>query len=227
MGMKCKECSCSNYHRMPVEADRLELEQRNLVSCLMVTQASRLDMARKAIACFEAQTYPWKELIIVSDDDVSALERPFVRAPQGLTLGDLRNFAIARAQSPYVAQWDDDDLYHPDRLAHQIATLIAAGPSYDGCTLSRWTLYWPAKDPTQDKTGITMRREKGWEGSIVARRFRIPCYPGIPRGEDFPVNESMKIVTLDEPHLYTYIFHGSNTWNEAHFVGIYRHAIAK
>jgi glycosyltransferase involved in cell wall biosynthesis len=190
----------------------------------MVTQASRLDMARKAIACFEAQTYPWKELIIVSDDDVSALDRPFVRAPQGLTLGDLRNLAIARAQSPYVAQWDDDDLYHPDRLARQIATLVAAGPSYDGCTLSRWTLYWPAKDPSQDKTGITMKREKGWEGSIVARRFRIPCYPGIPRGEDFPVNESMKIVTLDEPHLYTYVFHGSNTWNEEHFVGIFQHA---
>jgi len=214
-GTKCtiNDCGCKSYGRI---ASTEEIASQ-MVSCMMVTKASRMHMVRRAIQCFKDQTYPWKELVIISDDDLSELNHSYIWVPQGLRLGDLRNIAIARSSGAYVAQWDDDDWYHPERLACQIK-LLKDHPDADGVTLARWLLAWPAKD----HYAVSMKRDTGWEGSILARRWQIPVYPGIPRGEDASIIKNMKLVVMDDPHLYIYVVHGANTWDQPHFESMFQ-----
>src|SRR5262249_11837155 len=97
-----------------------------LVSCLMITRASRALRAKCALACFDRQSYADRELLVVSDE---ALDWPLprralhVHVPNVHLLGDLRNASVARANGEFVAQGDDDDWHHPERLERQIAVL--------------------------------------------------------------------------------------------------------
>ncbi|MEU6555906.1 glycosyltransferase [Streptomyces sp. NPDC046915] len=193
------------------------------VSCLMVTK-DRSSTARRAIRCFRAQTYPNLELVVVEDGTDDALERhireqgdPRIRhhrlPPEGRPLGDLRNEAADRATGPYVCQWDDDDLYDPERVETQMAAILALG--VDACFLARERLWWPARR----KLAVSCVRV--WEGSMVCAKDRLPRYPALRRGEDTPVAEgvvrSCRVVSVDAPELYTYVCHGSNTFDESHF----------
>ncbi len=111
-----------------------------LVSCLMTTY-DRLSLAKHAILSFAAQTYPEKELIVVSDGParfrgslaryVAALGIARVRfvdagSRTALTLGRLRNLSVDAAAGEIVCQWDDDDYSHPERLQLQADELIRA-----------------------------------------------------------------------------------------------------
>ncbi|MER5968502.1 glycosyltransferase [Streptomyces sp. NPDC002055] len=193
------------------------------VSCLMVTK-DRPALARRAIACFLAQTYPNLELVVVDDgaDDtleghVRALDDPRIRlhrlAPDGRTLGELRNVAVDQAGGSYVCQWDDDDLYDPERLEVQMAALLSLGA--DACFLARERLWWPARRRIATSCG------RLWEGSMVCAKERLARYPAQRRGEDTPVTEQVartgRIVSVDAPELYTYVFHENNTFDAAHF----------
>jgi glycosyltransferase involved in cell wall biosynthesis len=193
------------------------------VSCLMVTK-DRSSTARRAITCFRAQTYPNLELVVVEDGTDDALERhilelgdPRIRhhrlPPEKRPLGELRNEAVDRASGPYVCQWDDDDLYDPERIETQMAAILALG--VDACFLARERLWWPARR----KLAISCARL--WEGSMVCAKDRLPRYPALRRGEDTPVAEGVvrtcRVVSVDAPELYTYVCHGSNTFDESHF----------
>lgn len=197
-------------------------DKTDLVSAIIVTRASRLEFLAKALKCFGDQTHPYREAIIVTDDP---LELPtdihtqlkanvkLVLAEKGTSLGVLRNLGIAHSSGAFTIQWDDDDWYHPTRIALQLATL-KDHPQADACTLERWTLAW-----------ITKRRyatssKRPWEGSILARRWRLPAYPALPIHEDHLVHK-LKIVSLDRPDLYTYTFHGQNAYDEEHFASLF------
>jgi GT2 family glycosyltransferase len=189
----------------------------------MVTKG-RLAMASRAIACFRAQTYRALELVVVDDGTDDTLERyirelgdPRIRhhrlPPEGRTLGELRNEAVDRATGPYVCQWDDDDLYDPERVESQMAAVLALGA--EACFLARERLWWPARH----KLAISCARV--WEGSMICAKDRMPRYPAQRRGEDTPVAEEVvrtcRVVSIDAPELYTYICHGGNTFDESHF----------
>ncbi|MET7617866.1 glycosyltransferase [Streptomyces sp. NPDC005408] len=193
------------------------------VSCLMVTK-DRSATARRAIRCFRTQTYPNLELVVVEDGTDDALEQhirelgdPRIRhhrlPPEGRTLGELRNEAVDRSTGPYVCQWDDDDLYDPERVETQMAAILALGA--DACFLARERLWWPARR----KLAVSCARV--WEGSMVCAKDRLPRYPAQRRGEDTPVAEAVvrtcRVVSVDAPELYTYVCHGNNTFNESHF----------
>ena len=49
----------------------------------------------------------------------------------------------------------------------------------------------------------------------------MPAYPHLRRGEDTPVVEQIvregRVVLLDLPELYIYVFHGSNTFESSHW----------
>jgi len=119
------------------------------ISCLMVT-SRRPKLVLRAIACYLAQTYPCKELVIVEhgdpDDDglkqrLAALGRAdivHVRVPLNATvkLGDLRNISLAASSGEYVVQWDDDDWHSAQRLQLQYDALQGA----DVCFLQRLIL---------------------------------------------------------------------------------------
>ncbi|MGW1801478.1 glycosyltransferase [Streptomyces sp. NPDC001984] len=193
------------------------------VSCLMVTK-DRSSTARRAIRCFRTQTYPNLELVVVEDGTDDTLEQHIRelgdsrirhhRLPaEGRPLGELRNEAVDRATGPYVCQWDDDDLYDPERVETQMAAILALGA--EACFLARERLWWPARH----KLAISCARV--WEGSMVCAKERLPRYPAQRRGEDTPVAEEVvrtcRVVSVDAPELYTYVCHGRNTFNESHF----------
>jgi glycosyltransferase involved in cell wall biosynthesis len=200
-----------------------------LISCLMVTRG-HLFPTRFAIECYRRQTYAARELIVVCDRPAAELRAHidslgdssinFVRAPTG-TLGELRNASVAAASGTLVAQWDDDDLYHPQRLELQ-AMGLAAAPAAAAHFLSRWFLWWPERG----LLGVSGRRI--WEGSMLARRDLLPPYRSQNLSEDSvlvrELSEAHPLVEADAPEVYCYVIHGGNSWDEAHFEETFRRA---
>lgn len=204
------------------------LNEQPQVSCLMVTK-NRPALARCAITCFQKQTYTRRELIIVDDSPgeglatyVRELKDPRIRhiwlQDQQQTLGELRNLAVSLAEGEFIAQWDDDDLSHPQRLAIQMAALSSLDT--DACFLARETLWWPGRGELKIST------QKMWEGSSVCRKSKLAAYPSLRKGEDVPVIAKMfsenRIALLDLPLLYFYVFHSNNTWDIEHFQAQWR-----
>ena len=196
------------------------------VSAMMVTR-DRAASAVRAIYCFLAQTWTPADLVVVNDgpdsplDDfvrqLSANDRGrihHIRLPDNkLPLGALRNIAVESASGALVCQWDDDDLYHPERLYWQVTGLLRAGA--DACALWRHQILW------RQSRRLCFSIRRFWEGSLLCRRDRLPRYPELRRGEDSPVTDflakTQRFVLLDAPELYTYIVHGANTYNADHF----------
>lgn len=81
----------------------------------MPTIEGREEMRLEAIDCYEAQTWPNRELVIVEDPG---------------TVGLKRNIACNRSEGEYICHWDDDDWSHPDRIFDQIYRLLE-NPGYD------------------------------------------------------------------------------------------------
>lgn len=197
-----------------------------LVSCLMVSRG-RLFPARWAIECFQRQTYANRELLVVLDDPdcpliayLDGLGDPRIRwllSAGQRPLGALRNLAVEQARGEYVCQWDDDDLYSPDRIAVQMAVLKSTG--FVACVLRRWTLWWP------EAAKLALSGVRCWEGSILALKQALPPYPALRRGEDTLMLEKLiahhGLLSLDAPELYLYIHHGNNTFGLAHYKEIY------
>jgi hypothetical protein len=212
-----------------IDAGRIELGREwdstdaPLVSCVMVTN-DRPRLAERAIECFIAQSYPNRELVVQDGSDSDQLQQGVEairirkirlhREPQaGRSMGELRNLAVEKSAGQYVCIWDDDDLYDPDRLSVQMNAITSLGA--DACFLARLQLWWPARRIL----ALSFRRT--WEGSMICAKDKMPRYPALHRGEDPPVAyrlwRSRRVVMLDEPRLYTYVFHGSNTTGATQF----------
>lgn len=172
------------------------------------------------------QSFQGAEIVIVygiDDIDTSrflaTLDNPRIRAvaaphDQGLTLGELRNRGVQAARGEFVAIWDDDDYHAPNRLERQFAKIIETGK--DSCFLLRWTVY----DCLENRSYITHPRN--CEGTMLCRKSAIPIYPSVNKAEDtalmLMLEKNNAIISLDEPSLYVYLAHASNTWERSHFV---------
>lgn len=115
------------------------------VTAIMLT-CDRPEMTARAVASFEAQTYPRKRLVIY-DASQNALTRygeHFQRYDLGVkrTIGALRNLANKYADSDLIAHWDSDDWSHRQRLAEQVALLQASGKQLVGY---RELLFWDTR----------------------------------------------------------------------------------
>jgi len=203
---------------------------RPLISCLMVTQPGRETLIRRAIACFERQTYERRELVVVHDapnatgDGRDSLARflrteaesaRIVSAEPGRSLGELRNRAIEQAGGDLVCQWDDDDQYHPDRLARQWEAMQEA--KADACFLASQLHYFAGSRELFVRDVGT----RGIEGTVMHRRDLPVRYPAMAKEEDTVfMRELVKrfntTVLHGEPWLYLRVFHGNNTWDEQH-----------
>ncbi len=193
------------------------------ISCLMVTQ-NRLAWAQRSIQCFQQQTYANRELVIIDDGPDDALEQwidhlddsriIYIHLPdENRSLGELRNQAVEKSTGDYVAQWDDDDLSDPLRLELQMAVINAL--QTDACFLERHQILWLATR----RMAISTRRI--WEGSFLCAKAILPPYPAQRQGEDTPVVNQIvqrgRVALLDLPQLYTYVFHGENTFAAEHW----------
>ena len=210
-----------------------------LISCLTVT-ADRLTLLKEAIACFAAQTYPKRELVIAvpgSDryyqaiidhlEHAGARDIRVVYIGPGVSLGAARNLTVDTARGAYVCQWDDDDLYHPERLRIQYEALANAGA--DACFLTDLlqfysddlSLYW------LDWSGFgSAGSEKTMlPGSMLVRKDPRLRYPEAGynslAGEDneyrAQVFSRYQCVGLSGyGYLYLYRYHGRNIYGRDH-----------
>jgi glycosyltransferase involved in cell wall biosynthesis len=115
-----------------------------LVSCLMPTMNRRAFIPR-ALAMFEAQDYPNRELIVLEDGDEDSSELCYASADRfrafgithgfprvryfrfGGTLGAKLNQGARAAFGEILIRWDDDDWNAPNRISTQVAHMKLTG----------------------------------------------------------------------------------------------------
>lgn len=214
-------------------------DTRPTISCLTVT-LNRLVLLKEAIRCYCEQTYPNRELIIVTDgtpryrqaisDYLCSLGRSDIRLvylPEaGQPLGALRNVSLDAAGGNIVCQWDDDDLNHPQRLERQFEHMNAA--RMDACCFTdqlqfffqERSLYW-----SDWRTGDVQGIEHLIPGTLMAHRdsrFRYPeTTSRATAGEDTVLLEQIAATGTvtpfeDSGFLNIYSYHGRNVFSEDH-----------
>lgn len=194
-----------------------------LVSCFMPTRG-RANHVGRALQCFASQTYPALELVVIHqglDDEARALleaetRARLIEAPAGVSLGALKNAALAECRGEFVCNWDDDDIHAPTRIDEQLRFLHLQ--KADACILRRVQL----RDETNGLSYTSAARL--WEGTLIARRELSALLEGFPDqtcGEDTALVERLSarhhVALLDGPALYAYCYHGGNATSRAHF----------
>ena len=213
---------------------------RPLISCLTVT-AGRLRLLKEAIQCYLDQSYPNRELVIVTADSetyrqgirrlLARLDRSDIRLftvdDPATSLGRLRNISLEQARGEVVCQWDDDDLYHPDRLRLQHEAMVEAGAR--ACFLTGHLQFFAREGELLwvdwTRGSVLDEAARLVPGSVMAYaddRMRYPeAGPLSLRGEDNVVRTQIfsfgSVAGLpDHDYLYLYRFHGRNTHSQGH-----------
>jgi len=110
---------------MPLELGRVSV---------VIASHDRYDLLMESIESVKHQTYDDFEIIVVNDasvderyyaliEDVMMIHLPYNIGRPGL----VRNVGIAAASGEFVAFLDDDDVWLPDKLAHQLSAMQAHG----------------------------------------------------------------------------------------------------
>lgn len=91
---------------------------------------NRRRVVEQAIACFLAQDYPDRELVIVDNGEPIydiVPQSPTIRyehvGGRHRSTGWMRNRACEMARGEVIAHWDDDDFSGPQRLSEQVEVL--------------------------------------------------------------------------------------------------------
>ena len=198
-----------------------------LVSCIMPTRNRRV-FVQQAIAYFERQDYPNRELIIVDDgneslsDLVSSNPRMrYVSLPKPTSIGAKRNLACEMARGTIIAHWDDDDWYAPHRLRHQVAPLLAKATDITGLETScffdliRWQA-WVCTPALHSR--LFMGDVHG--GTLVYWRNvweQMTRYPPVSLAEDAlflrnALRRGARLQKLPHANSFVYLRHDSNAW---------------
>ena len=223
---------------MPLSTDISEIP----VSCLMVTLATpeRFPLLKRSIAAYCRQTHGRKELVVVINggtpsgrrtvlDYLQSLDRDDIRpvtVDEQRTVGDYRNISLEHAVGDVLCQWDDDDLYHPERIARQLAALVADD---DDANLLRHVLKFFPQSRELYWTNWQATEGGGHAGSLMVKRSvplrYLPIHyppegPSDRRGEDLAavlfLKEHCRVGYLaDMPYLFIYVSHGTNLWPDA------------
>ena len=199
------------------------IDETPLISCLCPTK-NKPSIVKDAIECFNNQTYPNKELILVTNDKnphlpyLKTLECENIKliyASYETVLGELRNISVDNASGKYVAIWDDDDIHHKDRLQVQL-DILKKSKGKEACFLRRVLFH----DINSGDKGI-LKEWWGNEASMLALKSAMPRYDNTKSiAEDTPVKVFFltrgKGVIIQQPQLYIYRFHGNNTCEQRH-----------
>lgn len=194
----------------------------SLISCITVTK--RPEFIKNVVRMFDEQTYKNRELIIHCDGEEVyqrikdiAVDREDITVSYsvGKSLGEKRNLAIESSSGKYFIIWDDDDIYHETRIEKQYNAIISSGKN--ACTLKSLS----CKNLITNEVYVTHDRSEGWEGSLMCERDVKVKYVHQDKGEDSPLIRILfknnMLTLIDEPDLYVYQFHGTNTFDSDHF----------
>lgn len=210
---------------------RVSLQVENpvpLVSCIMVT-SNRPEFVQQSILFFQRQTYPNRELLILDDSTVEDLtllisgdERiRYFRLPNKLSIGAKRNRGCELARGTFIAQWDDDDWYAPDRLRAQIEPLLSGTAQISALSagvfldLNRWQFWRVTPDLHRcmfvgDVHGGTLVYLR----SVFDRGVR---YPDRSIAEDawflwHAAQHGARVKKVNGDDLFVYIRHAASSW---------------
>lgn len=111
---------------------------------LVIPTHRRPELARQAVESALLQTRPFDQLIVVPDglDDPAAValaDLPVeVHAIENAGVAAARNAGVAKAVTEWVCFLDDDDLLHPEYLAH-IEAEVLASPDVGAMNAEYWS----------------------------------------------------------------------------------------
>lgn len=194
-------------------------------------------MCRRSVRCYLRQTHSNKQLVVLDNGtedlsdvlaDVPAEELVYLRVPPAddVFIGGLRNTALAAADGDYVIpQWDDDDWYHPTRIARQAAML---DDGYDACSIVA-TLMHLDSGPFFEHPYIGIL-PNGVPPTIMHRRDDDIRYPDLRRTSDTYYLNAWRdrrhaLLPTSDAYLYIRCFHGDNLWSQEHFVRRIRNTV--
>lgn len=214
------------------------------ISCLMVTADGRIDYFKQSFRCYIKQTYPNKQLVVVTDagqeykDQISEIvaDREDVRLVflnGRYTLGALRNISLKMGDGDIIVQWDDDDFNMPDRLMIQYGWLSKTDKRvcYLGDQLHYyfhtkqlyWENWWEFHSNYSLRYGLI-------PGTLMAYRDGFSArYPSsgskCRAGEDSVLSDELVFknqVTIlkGKGNMQIYSYHGNNVYDIEHHLAI-------
>jgi glycosyltransferase involved in cell wall biosynthesis len=185
------------------------------VTCLCVTR-NRRQWIPKAIACFQSQTYPHREMLILAD---GGSVRDLVPADNSIRLlelegaaqiGEKRNLGCDRALGEIICHWDDDDWSAPGRIADQVSRLVESKLAVTGYRSMRFTdgsRWWLYQGTPLFALGTSLCYRKDWWKKHPFRYVQI--------GEDnhfvTAAGAERQIVTSEAGELMWATVHSTNT----------------
>lgn len=106
----------------------------NVIVSVILPTYNRADPLERSICSVLDQSFKDLELIVVDDASTDKTERVvrgftddrlvYIRKKANVGAAAARNDGIARARGEYIAFQDSDDVWAPDKLAHQLAALL-------------------------------------------------------------------------------------------------------
>ena len=128
---------------------------------------------------------------------------------------------MTEAQGEIVCQWDDDDLYHPDRLTIQYEHLVERRAEASLLT-DQLHLFADDGHITWDDWTCELFPHSLIQGTLMARRSGLGRYPDTALGEDTAVLDELvaggaRIAAVqDHGWCYVYVYDGRNAWSREH-----------
>jgi len=192
-----------------------------LVSCILATRG-RPAFVRQAVRCFESQTYPMRELVVVDNGVPSVRELclgrrgvRYIRLPADMTTGAKLNIGIGSASGDILHKFDDDDYYHPRFLE-------TAMKHWPETNQDRTILAWDSFLVLIKGDPLLRHSGPGWRagGTLCFSRALWERQPfrDLPRSVDSRFlddhQQQARVVRVRAPELYIVVRHGGNTWKQ-------------
>lgn len=197
-----------------------------LVTAIMPTSGTplRRKLARIAVECFQNQTYPNRQLLILNHGETLALPPQAnireVLLQRPATLGELRNQAFQYLrEGDYAISWDDDDWHGPDRIGIQYAHT-----KMTGLRAAALSTYVNVDVHTGDAFVRSCKHFKcGNCCGTLLYEIGKERYPQLDRREDSDF--AMRFKNIDQlvdcaapPTVYIRLCHGENTSGAEHIM---------
>lgn len=202
--------------------------QDPLISCICITKNRPL-LLQRAIACFDMQDYPNKELVIsyvVNDlatksiidqiEQLSEIKIIRLERTEQEKLGTSRNNAVLAANGAFVCFWDDDDWYSNDRISQQFSVLN------DGPFKASILMNVLIHDDEIKETYYSLYRY--FQGTLLCEKetlLQTSCSDTDKREMDpvipYLLSKNVLFHIIEKPSLYIFIYHGNNALGDANF----------
>jgi glycosyltransferase involved in cell wall biosynthesis len=198
------------------------------VSVIIATR-DRPRLLAIALRCYELQTYPNRELIVVDDGEVApadaasveAIGANLIRVEPGTPLGVKLNHGARAANGMFCQKMDDDDWYAPTFVETMVQSVLQSWTIVRRPTIAvlmgflffdvaRWEV---RRSTPENAPGATLFFEREvWD----EHPFR-----GVPRDEDVwfymdQIRHGGVCVTVDAPETFLAVRHGGSQRDRGH-----------